>query len=59
MDRSLLFYFIFGVIVIAVPALSDRLVGNRLGGIAKFAVSLVVTVLACVLLVLAARPLGL
>lgn len=59
MERSLFFYFLLGIVIVVVGQVSDRLLKDRLGTGARHAVSLLVTVLACVILVLVARPLGL
>jgi hypothetical protein len=55
MDRSFLFYAIFGATVVIVPALCDRALKDRLSTGPRYAVSLLVTVLASLLLVLIAR----
>ena len=59
MDRGLLFYFLLGIVAVGAGGLSDRALKHRMGHGARYAVSLLVTALACVILVLIARPLGL
>ncbi len=59
MERSLLFYALLGAVVVGVGAISDRLLNDRMGNGPRFVVSTLLTVLACVILVLISRPLGL
>ena len=59
MERGLFFYLLLGILLVGVGQVSDRLLKDRMGNGARFAVSLLVTILACVMLVLIAGPLGL
>ena len=58
MERSALFYFVFGAGVIIVPAIVERLLEGRIAGWPRFVLSTLATILAGLFLVLIARPLG-
>lgn len=59
MERSLFFYFLLGLVLVGVGQVSDRLLKDRMTSGARNVVSLLLTVLAALILVLIARPLGL
>jgi hypothetical protein len=55
MDHSDLFYFVFGVSVVAFPAIADRLLKHRVPEWVRAVVGLVVAVLTGVVLVVLSR----
>lgn len=59
MERSLLFYALFGALVVIVPGISDRLLNGRVAEWQRIVIGFVVAALTGVVLVLAAGPLGL
>lgn len=59
MERSALFYLVFGASVILVPAIVDRMLKGRVADWQRFVAGTLATVAAGVFLVLIARPLGL
>ena len=59
MEHGALFYFILGAAVVAVPALTDRLLKGRVGDWLRIALALLVAALTGAIIVLIARPLGL
>ena len=59
MEHGVLFYLLLGASVVGVPAITDRLLKDRVPGWVRIALGFLVAALTGVILVLIARPLGL
>jgi hypothetical protein len=59
MERSALFYFLLGAGIVLVPAITDRLLKDRVANWLRIVLGFVAAALTGVALVLVARPLGL
>jgi hypothetical protein len=59
MQHGTLFYLLFGAGIVIVPAITDRLLKDRVAGWLRITLGFVAAALTGVILVLIARPLGL